>query len=837
MRLVLDLQPLQTGSRPGGIGRYALNHARKIIGQNDGDEIFLLVNDSNPGSYEYVTGEFADLVPAGDIRVCPFPASFFDRHESWVEGNEHGHVRALELLREAFISRMRPDFVLVYSHMEFYEMASSLKAYTDVPVGVVVYDFIPYHDGNFSGRPLSARYSEKLEGLKRADLLFGISDYVCRDAKEVLKRDGGIFPVGTGKSDFWKKVPFSDGEHMSFLKRHGIPGPFIMYSGGLDERKNVKRLVEAYSSLDEGIRGEYSLFVVCGDHRDEQEDLEKYASSLNIGVGNVLFAGYVSDEDLRAAYNLCSLFVFPSLSEDFGLPPLEAMSCGAPTIASNRTSLPEVMGMEGALFDPESVDGIRAKMERALTDQAFCGDLKARSSEQAGKFSWRKTAKRTMDRIREFLGGVERRPTEPLSEDDCMRKMAALLKGCRGSGRFAGDPKAFDSFVGEVSQCVADIYSERPCKRRIFLELSVLDRVDGGTGIQRVSKNVLKHIKEPASDFEVIPVRGLRDSAGYEKCRKFCDCPCIEPLVSPIQGDLFFFPELAPDVVLRQRRHLMRLRERGVRVVSTVFDLIPVRMPDFCKDQTSSIFPWYLDAVAGFDGAVCDSRAVADELERWIGENRPERSGSFRIDWFHLGADFGGGDKSSGLPADASKVLGEMRAKTSFLMVSTIEPRKRYDQALDAFEILWGEGFDACLVFVGREGWKVESLVERIRSHPELGVRLFWLSGISDEYLDRLYDSADCVLMTSMAEGFGLAIAEAAYHKRPVVLRDIPVFREIAGDCAFYFSGNDGGSLARALKEWAALYKSGSHPKTDSLRFLTWRESVSSLFEKLKKYM
>ena len=509
MRLVLDLQPLQTGSRPRGIGRYALNHAREIIGQNDGDEIFLLLHDSNPDSYEYVTGEFADLVPAGNVRVCPFPASFFDRHESWVEGNEHGHVRALELLREAFISRMRPDFVLVYSHMEFYEMASSLKAHTDAPVGVVVYDFIPYHDRNFSGWPLSARYSEKLEGLKRADLLFGISDYVCNDAKEVLKRDGGIFPVGTGKSDFWKKVPFSDGERMSFLKRHGIPGPFILYSGGVEDRKNVKRLVDAYSSLDEGIRGDYSLFVVCGDHRDEQEDLEKYASSLNIGVGNVLFAGYVSDEDLRAAYNLCSLFVFPSLSEGFGMPPLEAMSCGAPAIASNRTSIPEVMEMERALFDPESVEGIRDKIGEALSDSGFYGELKAHARVQSGKFSWRKTAKSTIDRIREFLGEVEHRPTEPLSEDDCMRKMAALLKGCRDSGRFAGDPGAFDSFVREVSQCVADIYSERPCKRRIFLDLSVLDRHDAGTGIQRVSKNVLKHIKEPASDFEVIPVRAL----------------------------------------------------------------------------------------------------------------------------------------------------------------------------------------------------------------------------------------------------------------------------------------------------------------------------------------
>jgi glycosyltransferase involved in cell wall biosynthesis len=121
-------------------------------------------------------------------------------------------------------------------------------------------------------------------------------------------------------------------------------------------------------------------------------------------------------------------------------------------------------------------------------------------------------------------------------------------------------------------------------------------------------------------------------------------------------------------------------------------------------------------------------------------------------------------------------------------MVGTLEPRKGHQQALAACEQLWADGVDANQVIVGKQGWMVEALVERMTHHAELNRRLFWLDGISDEFLEQVYAASACLIAASYGEGFGLPLIEAAQHKLPIVARDIPVFREVAGSHAHYFS-------------------------------------------------
>ena len=164
-------------------------------------------------------------------------------------------------------------------------------------------------------------------------------------------------------------------------------------------------------------------------------------------------------------------------------------------------------------------------------------------------------------------------------------------------------------------------------------------------------------------------------------------------------------------------------------------------------------------------------------------------------------------------------------------MVGTIEPRKGQKQTLAAFDQLWAEGLDANLVIVGKQGWKVEKLVETMRHHREKGKRLFWLEGISDEYLEKVYAVSTCLLAASEGEGFGLPLIEAAQHKLPIIARDIPVFHEVAGDHAFYFNGKKPDDLARAVRKWLELYQSGRHPKSDDMQWLTWRQSTQQLLD------
>lgn len=176
-------------------------------------------------------------------------------------------------------------------------------------------------------------------------------------------------------------------------------------------------------------------------------------------------------------------------------------------------------------------------------------------------------------------------------------------------------------------------------------------------------------------------------------------------------------------------------------------------------------------------------------------------------------------------------------------MVGTIEPRKGYAQALAAFEQLWADDVEANLIIVGNEGWKglpdnmrrtIPDIIDSIRSHPELNKRLFWLEGISDKYLEKIYSSSHCLITASEGEGFGLPLIEAAQHKLPIIVRNIPVFHEVAGEHAFYFDGKEPAALAGAIQDWLALNKSNQHPGSDSMRWLTWRQSVSQLLNALE---
>jgi glycosyltransferase involved in cell wall biosynthesis len=145
-------------------------------------------------------------------------------------------------------------------------------------------------------------------------------------------------------------------------------------------------------------------------------------------------------------------------------------------------------------------------------------------------------------------------------------------------------------------------------------------------------------------------------------------------------------------------------------------------------------------------------------------------------------------------------------------------------------------------VIVGGEGWKglpdaqrrtIPAIIGRLSNHPELGKRLHWLRGISDEYLDRVYAASACLLVPSEGEGFGLPLIEAARHGLPLIARDIPVFREVAQEHALYFSGNGGAQLAAAVREWLQLKERGQVAGSAGMPWQTWAQNVAVLTETL----
>ena len=276
-----------------------------------------------------------------------------------------------------------------------------------------------------------------------------------------------------------------------------------------------------------------------------------------------------------------------------------------------------------------------------------------------------------------------------------------------------------------------------------------------------------------------------------------------------------------------------RLRRAGVNVITLVYDILPLTLPSKFPKGTAQAHELWVENVFRLDGVVCISRTVMDELTEWAHKKISIDLNQFSINWFHLGADIENSSPSTGFPGNYASVIDAIKRKTSFLMVGTLEPRKGHSQTLAAFEQMWAGGVHANLIIVGKQGWKVDKLAAKLRNHPELGKRLYWMEGISDEYLEQVYAASSCLIAASEGEGFGLPLIEAAQHGLPMIARDILVFREVAGEYAFYFDGKEPAELAAAIQDWLKLYKSNQHPGSDSMPWLTWKDSVAQLLERL----
>jgi glycosyltransferase involved in cell wall biosynthesis len=182
--------------------------------------------------------------------------------------------------------------------------------------------------------------------------------------------------------------------------KYGLFFPFILYVGTIEPRKNLGRLLRAYTQARQQGRTQHRL-VVAGGLGWLYEDVLREIDDL-AAEHEVVFLGRVPDDDLPLLYSLCDLFVFPSLYEGFGFPPLEAMACGKAVVCSNTSSLPEVVGDAGVMVSPYDVDGMADAMVELLQDPDRRADLGRRGAERARTFTWERSARRLLDIYRRF---------------------------------------------------------------------------------------------------------------------------------------------------------------------------------------------------------------------------------------------------------------------------------------------------------------------------------------------------------------------------------------------------------------------------------------------------
>lgn len=230
---------------------------------------------------------------------------------------------------------------------------------------------------------------------RRAERLLAISDHTRRDLVDILGVPDQKITVTHLAADALYHQPVAEDEVMRLRRRHGLTRPFFLYTGNISPRKNLKALLEAFAAVRD--RVDADLVVTGGlSWGDGWKD---WVASLGV-ADRVHRLGYVERQDMPALYAACLAYVFPSLFEGFGLPVLEAQAVGAPVICSTATSLPEVAGDSALMIDPLNIPGIAkalADVADASTGPALRASLTTRGRANARRFSWRDTARKTLD--------------------------------------------------------------------------------------------------------------------------------------------------------------------------------------------------------------------------------------------------------------------------------------------------------------------------------------------------------------------------------------------------------------------------------------------------------
>ena len=245
-----------------------------------------------------------------------------------------------------------------------------------------------------------------MENLKKAGLLLAISAHTKNEAIDLLDmpRDRVVNILAACDERFcpMEKTDLMDLER-PLRSLYRIKDKFIMYApSGYDNRKNLERLIQSFAMLPGDLRGTHQLVLVGKAGQAEQKQIRLWACKAGLDKNEVVMTGYVTDNDLVALYNLSTLFIFPSWHAGLGLPVLEARSCGAPAIGSDRTSIPEVIGRKDALFNPFDPKAIAGKMAEVLINKDFCQSLRKHSLKQAGKFSWDESARLSIETFEEL---------------------------------------------------------------------------------------------------------------------------------------------------------------------------------------------------------------------------------------------------------------------------------------------------------------------------------------------------------------------------------------------------------------------------------------------------
>lgn len=368
LRVAIDARPLTTSR--AGVATYCRGLLHGLSSEARGDDILLYAKESPP----------PDLPIAPPLRWRAMAAPLW-----------------LPLAVPRALRAARVDLFHGTNHMA--------PPFAGVPTVITVHDLsaltMPeYH----TRRNRLLTVPQMLLSLRRATRIIAVSRATARDVTGLP----GIDPARVRvimEAPTPGLAPASPDAVRELVRRLDLPRPFVLFLGALEPRKNVATLIQALGRLRRD-GDDRTRLVIAGAEGWRNDDV--YAEARRIGLGGAVhFAGYVAAADLPALYGAATAFVYPSIFEGFGLPPLEAMVCGTPVVCSNTSSLPEVVGDAAITADPLDVDALATALRRVLDDADLRARLRTAGFVRASLFSWERTASRTLEVYHEAI--AERR--------------------------------------------------------------------------------------------------------------------------------------------------------------------------------------------------------------------------------------------------------------------------------------------------------------------------------------------------------------------------------------------------------------------------------------------
>lgn len=380
---------------------------------------------------------------------------------------------------------------------------------------------------------------------------------------------------------------------------------------------------------------------------------------------------------------------------------------------------------------------------------------------------------------------------------------------------------------------------------KVYIDLSNLMKVNFITGIQRVVREiVIRMLKSNKFDLVLmiyVPEKRVficLDNQQFYEC--FALGTASKSSVATDKtiaaenmqsGAVFFDIDSVWNSRLRRSWLFPILKSRGVKIVTQLYDLIPIQHPQYCHENTVLNFLVYIGANINYaDLIITSAQATVKQLDILTDKLDTEHKKSVVVP---LGCDFNADNNHNSKASN--EVTEAVNAGKYILMVGTIEPRKNHKIVLDALDKGMG-GTDMNVIFAGRIGWNVAELEKRIRNHHLNGKKLFYFDNASDDDIDALYKNAFAVAFPTYNEGFGLPIIEAFQRHTPVFASDIEVLHEVAGDFADYFDNTDCSSFINIVKKYADNPDEYNRLKAKLAEFVpyTWDKSADDMMKQLE---